>query len=29
VLDVFPAYLPLWARYAGKFERNRGGLETL
>jgi hypothetical protein len=25
--DVFPAYLALWARYTGKFERNRGALE--
>jgi hypothetical protein len=35
-IDVFPAYLTLWARYAGKFERKRavwkhrgGGLEAL
>jgi len=26
-IDVFPAYLALWARYAGKFERKRGGCE--
>jgi hypothetical protein len=27
LIDVFPAYLALRGRYAGKFERKRGGCE--